>query len=73
MEMGASQNDPSDECKITLSEKESGNCSSFVNRLEIQGGNSESLSIASTDVEPLDVDDLFHRYDKISVTHGCAG
>jgi hypothetical protein len=30
MEMGASQNDPSDECKITLSEKESGNCSCYL-------------------------------------------
>jgi hypothetical protein len=68
-QMGASQNDPSDECRITLSEKESGNCSchlsTVMDRLEIQGGKSESFSIASTDVKPLDADDLFHRYDEI--------
>jgi hypothetical protein len=66
--MGASQNDPSDEYKITLSEKESGNSSchlsTVMDRLEIQGGKNENFFIASTDVEPLDVVDLFHRYDK---------
>jgi hypothetical protein len=54
---------------VSNSKEESGseslNLPALLEELEIHTSKSGSFSVVSTDVEPLDVEDLFHRYDKI--------